>query len=44
VQLIAARLDQVGFMLPCYADAHAFFQPITQQVDVILHNARPHMH
>lgn len=44
VQLIAARIEQVGGALPCYPDAAAFFEPITQQVDVILRNARQHMH
>jgi hypothetical protein len=42
--LIAARIEQVGGALPCYPDAAAFFEPITQQVDVILRNARHHMH
>jgi hypothetical protein len=43
-QLIGARLEQVGFALPCYLDAKEFFQPISDKVDRILHAARPHMH
>ncbi len=34
--LIAARLERVGFTLPCYEDAPAFFEPVLEQVDAIL--------
>jgi hypothetical protein len=43
-QLIAARLSEVGFALPLYEDAPSFFAPISDKVDTILRNARPHMH
>jgi hypothetical protein len=39
-QLIAARIEQVGGALPCYPDAVAFFEPLVDQVDTILRNAR----
>ena len=42
-ELIAARVSEVGGALPLYANARAFFKPITQQVDAILHSARLHM-
>jgi hypothetical protein len=42
-QLIGARLDQVGFALPLYADAASFFAPIIEQVDAILDSARKHI-
>ncbi len=38
--LIATRLSEVGGALPLYDDAKAFFAPIEQQVDAILHRAR----
>ena len=38
--LIATRLSEVGGALPLYDDAKAFFQPLVEQVDVILHRAR----
>ncbi len=38
--LIATRLSEVGGALPLYDDANAFFAPIEQQVDAILHRAR----
>ena len=34
--LIAVRLEQVGFALPLYPDAAAFFQPVLDHVDAIL--------
>ena len=43
-RLITVRLSEVGGALPLYADANAFFDPITAQVDQILHGARQHMH
>lgn len=42
--LIAARVEQIGFELPLYADALSFIAPIEAQVDAILQSARPHMH
>jgi hypothetical protein len=43
-QLIEARLQQVGFVLPLYESAADFFEPITRQVDEILSRARKVMH
>lgn len=42
--LIGARLDEVGFALPLYADAASFLQPVIEQVDAVLDRARPHLH
>ena len=42
--LIAARLSEIGGILPLYDDAKAFFQPLVEQVDQILRRARRHMH
>ena len=39
-RLIAARVEQIGGVLPLYADAASFFQPISETLDRILHNAR----
>jgi len=39
-KLIAARVEQIGGVLPLYADAASFFQPISETLDRILHNAR----
>jgi hypothetical protein len=39
-RLITARLAEVGFALPCCANAAEFFQPLVEQVDVIMHRAR----
>ena len=38
-KLIAARVEQIGNVLPLYADAASFFQPISETLDRILHNA-----
>ena len=38
--LMSARLAKVGFALPTYPDAKAFFQPLVEQADAILHRAR----
>jgi hypothetical protein len=38
--LIATRLSEVGGALPVYENAMAFFAPVEQEVDVILHRAR----
>jgi len=43
-QLIAARLEQIGFALPLVMGAAEFFAPIEAKVDEILRGARPHMH
>jgi hypothetical protein len=43
-QLIVARIEQVGGALPCYPDAAAFFEPLVEQVDAVLHRARQNMH
>jgi hypothetical protein len=40
LELITARVEQVGGALPCYPDAVAFFEPLVEQVDTILRNAR----
>ena len=42
-QLIATRLSEIGGALPLYEDAKAFFAPVEQEIDVILHNARQHL-
>ena len=42
--LIAARLERVGFTLPCYEDAPAFFKPVLEQVDAILRKPDVQMH
>jgi hypothetical protein len=42
--LIAARVEQIGFALPLYADALSFIAPIEAQVDAILQSARSHVH
>ena len=40
-RLITARLAEVGFALPCCVNAAEFFQPLVEQVDVIImHRAR----
>jgi hypothetical protein len=43
LELILARVAQVGMALPLYEDAPSFFAPIVQQVRDILDRARPHM-
>jgi hypothetical protein len=40
LELITARVEQVGGALPCYPDAVAFFEPLVEHVDTILRNAR----
>lgn len=42
-KLIAARVEQIGGVLPLYADAASFFQPISEMLDLILRNARLHL-
>jgi hypothetical protein len=42
-QLITAPLTEVGFALPAYENAVGFFQPISDEADRILRNARAKM-
>jgi hypothetical protein len=42
-KLIASRLSEVGFDLPLYRDATAFFAPVIEQVEKILQRARQNL-
>ena len=41
--MITAPLTEVGFALPAYENAVGFFQPISDEADRILRNARAKM-
>jgi hypothetical protein len=42
--IIAERAAQIGLELPLYDDASAFFKPIETMIDLILQDARQHLH